>query len=107
MGTKSDDIRVIDLGPWDERESDAILCDWEVLNRIRDGSVCHSDANGASKDSNCPPLHLIESEGDCRIGYLRYNAQPADWNLILEDKGHALALPSSDCTAAAHAEDDK
>lgn len=62
---------VVDVDRWDRRETSAILFTWEEL-----------DTFATSKDSPTWPLRFINSQGDCRLGYCRYNTLPIDLNQL-------------------------
>lgn len=63
-------IKIIDFAPLDEKETCSILFDWSELKDI--------------KKENSPKLKLIRSEDDCRLGFMRLNAIPIDWEQFMK-----------------------
>jgi hypothetical protein len=62
---EDDRILIVDFGPWEERHTCSILYEWEELNN-------------PTLENEPIELRLIESERECRLGYLRYNSLPVD-----------------------------
>jgi hypothetical protein len=71
---------VIDFAPWSQEDVSPILFDWqELIGFLHDPEGPYNETSSL----DISRFRLIESEQDCRISYIRQNAMPVDWDLLL------------------------
>jgi hypothetical protein len=66
-------MRIIDFGPLVENESSGILFEWvDLLNII-----------GSKNDAEDVNIRVINSDDECRLGFMRLNSIPVDWEQLM------------------------